>query len=335
MLHLEIYKLFKRKLVWIILVALFSYALYYDINISFDEDSHMPYELEKYEAAKGILTDERLGEFIENYQPAKYDAVKDRLMDENGKARKVEELFPDIGFDLHFGYFGGWGWHLSRLQDFIQYIFAFVILAFSATFTYEKECNMQEILFSTKNGRQAYTNAKVVAAFLITNLLCLLMLTMMVIPLFLKTKGVGWDTSIQMITWLSTSTLDMNNLELLFHTVFMSFLAINVILLITLTTSFLAKNPVAVMCVSLGILFFFAPDAMAVHVNNNIVNFITSLTPLNVIDVMNLTEQTPIQLGGIKIPCLTIAEVTYTLLLIAGGVFFLRVLTKHQRYYAS
>ena len=187
---------------------------------------------------------------------------------------------------------------------------------------------------STKHGRKKYIKAKVGTAFLITNLLCVFIIILILIPLFVTTKGVGWDTSIQMHAGLMTSTLDMNNLELLFHTIFISLVAINVILLITLSVSFLVKSPVAVMCVSFGILFLIRPDVMA-SFNNDIANLITSLTPLNVIDVINLAGQIPIQLGGLKIPCLTVAEVIYTLLLIAGGVFFFRVLTKHQTYYAS
>ena len=152
--------------------------------------------------------------------------------------------------------------------------------------------------------------------------------------MFVITKGVGWDTSIQMFTELLTSTLDMNNLELMFHTIFISLVVINAILLITLSVSFLLKSPVAVMCAGFGILFLIRPDMVAL-LNNDTASLITSLTPLNVIDVINLAQQIPIQLGGIKIPCLKVAEVSYTFILIAGGIFFLRVLTKHHRYYAS
>ncbi len=335
MLQLEIYKLFKRKSAWIIMLAIVLYGSYQAIPRSDAKESQtLQYQIKQQEAAKGILTDERLESFIKNYRMAEYDSIKDNFMDENGQIKKVKELFPNIGFKLHFGYSDYWKWRLSSLQDFIKYIFAFVIVVFSATFTYEKECGMQEILLSTKNGRKKYIKAKVVTAFLVTDLLCLLMIILTLLPLFAITKGVGWDTSIQMFTELMTSTLDMNNLGLLLHTIFISLVVINAILLITLSVSFLVKSPVAVMCAGFGILFLIRPDMMAL-LNNDIASLITSLTPLNVIDVINLAQQIPIQLGGIKIPCLTVAEVSYTLILIAGGVFFFRVLTKHQTYYAS
>jgi len=335
MLQLEIYKLFKRKLAWIIMLAIVLYGFYWAIP-KFDakERQTLQYQIKQQEAAKGILTDERLENFIKNYQMAEYDSIKDNFIDEKGQIKKVKELFPNIDFKLHFGYSDYWKWYLSSLQDFIKYIFAFVIVVFSATFTYEKECGMQEILLSTKNGRKKYIKAKVGTAFLVTNLLCLLIIILTLLPLFVITKGVGWDTSIQMFTELMTSTLNINNLGLLFHTIFISLVVINAILLITLSVSFLVKSPVAVMCAGFGILFLIRPDMMAL-LNNDIASLITSLTPLNVIDVINLAQQIPIQLGGIKIPCLTVAEVLYTLILIAGGVFFFRVLAKHQTYYAS
>ena len=335
MLQLEIYKLFKRKLAWIAILAIVLYGFYLAIpKFDAEESRTLQYQMKQQEASKGILTDERLENFIKNYRMAKYDPIKDNFVDENGQIKKIKELFPNIGFKLRIGHFGYWKLRLSILQDFIKYIFAFVIVVFSATFTYEKGCGMQEILLSTKNGRKKYIKAKVGTAFLVTNLLCLFIIILALLPLFAVTKGVGWDTSIQMFTELMTSTLDMNNLELLFHAIFLSLVVINALLLITLSVSFLVKSPVAVMCAIFGILFFIRPDMIAL-LNNDTASLITSLMPSNVIDVINLAQQVPIQLGGVKIPCLTVAEVLYTLILIAGGVFFFRVLTKHQSYYAS
>ena len=88
MLKLELYKLFKRKLVWVLLLVLLAYALYTDITDILDRDNErMQYELEQYEAAKGILTDERLESFYKDYEPAGFDDFEDGFV-EDGKLKR-------------------------------------------------------------------------------------------------------------------------------------------------------------------------------------------------------------------------------------------------------
>lgn len=353
MLKLEMYKILKRKLVWIILAFIFGLVAVYDgffiVNNYCLGGSEIgrrnDYELEQYEAAKGILTEEKLEDFYKKYKQNTFEDGRiwdeGNVFDENGNLMRADEIFPlsEYDFDIRFGYFKNWGWFLSsNIQERMKYLYAFVIVVFSALFTYEKECGMQEILLSTKNGRRTCTMAKVGAAFLITNGVCFFLFIIYTLELLCITKGmIGWDTSIQMITWLRNATYNMNNLGLMLHTFFLSLLAMNVALLITLTASFLAKNPVAAMCVSLAVLFLLHPDTLAldVHLDNMTVNHITSLLPMSVLEVQNLLEQVPLNISGHKLQFLTIAEVLYSLLLLVGGVMFFRLLPKNQKYYAS
>ena len=339
MFRLELHKIFKRKLVWIMslgLILLVLIQLFFTVKGNFSGENYkrIKYEIEKYESEKGILTDERIERFFENYQPKEYDYFIENFI-ENGVPKKLDEVFGGVAFDIHFGYYEEWIFYLEDLQKYMKYVFIFVVIAFSMIFTYEKECGMQEILLSTKNGRKKCTRAKVLAAFFITNTLYLFMLIIFLLPLFILTKGAGWDTSIQMVKWLKYSTLDMNNLDLLLHIIFMSFMAINVILIITLLASFMSKSPMVAMCISLGVLFFWRPDIIMAHVENDIVARITSLTPLNVIEVTNLVKQVPISIGSMKIHCLTIAEIIYSLMFVMGSIILFFGLKRHQKYYAS
>ena len=63
--------------------------------------------------------------------------------------------------------------------------------------------------------------------------------------------------------------------------------------------------------------------------------FDKGISPLNAIDCENLADQLPITIAGIKIQWIYIVEVLYCMLLAGGGIFFTRVLTKNQKYYAS
>ena len=334
MLQMEIYKLLKRKLVWGILVVLFLFAIFINIT-DFNRDiGRMQYELEKYEAAKGILTDARLQDFHRNYHPAEFDEFENSFM-ENGTLKKVSELYPDADFKLHFGYFSFWFRRLLTSNEFMQYVIAFVIIAFSMTFTYDRQCGMQEILLSTKNGRRKSVQAKIAAAVITTNIVCLLALILMFAPIFLLTKGIGLDTSVPITPSMKTSQFDVNYLTLVFHAVFITFMAVNVILMLTLIISFIAKSHMAAICATMIILAVLHPKCIAVTLGNHIINRITSLSPLAVVDILSTADQKPFWLDGLKIHCLTVAEIIYPLLLAAESILLICIVTKDWKYYAS
>lgn len=282
MLYLEAYKVFKRKLVWLVVMGIFLFVLLM-------EGAHDIY-----------------------------------FMTDGG----YEEL-QQLGFSYE------WEWFIDQFIAYAKFIPIFIAIAFSAIFTYDRECGMQEILLSTKRGRKTCTNAKVLLAFLATNIMLFLVLFLSLLGMLILTRGAGWDTSIQMTLWLMDSQLNMNYGILSLHTMYLSFIAINFILLVTLSASFLAKSPVVAMCVSLGILYIVRPDMVATFFDSAVANKIVSLTPLNVISSYNLAEQMPVAVGGVTIQWITVAEVLYTLLLIGGLFFFFKVLTRHQKYYAT
>lgn len=335
MLQLELYKLFKRKLVWVLLLVLLAYAIYTDITDILGRDNErMQYELEQYEAAKGILTDERLESFYKDYEPARFDDFEDGFL-EDGRLKKISEIYPDIDFDLHFGYSSYWAWRLVALGEFMMYVLAFVLVVFSMTFTYERQCGMQEILLYTKNGRRKAVWAKITGAVFTTNIVCLLALVLMLAPVFILTKGVGWDTSVQMTSWMRASQVDVNHLTLIFHTVFLSFMAVNAVLLLTLLISFVAKSSMVALCSTLIVLVVLYPNFLAVSLGNHVIARITSLSPLSVVNILNTIDQKPFQLGNLKIHCLTVAEIIYPLLLAVEGLLLFRIVARKQKYYVS
>ena len=334
MFKMEMYKLFKRKLVWGILLGLFLFAVFINITDFNRDTGRMQYELEQYEAAKGILTDERLQNFQKDYHPAEFDEFENGFM-ENGKLKKVSALYPGTDFELHFGYFSFWFRRLLTSNEFMQYVIAFVIVAFSMTFTYERQCGMQEILLSAKNGRIKSVQAKIAAAVITTNIVCLFTLILMFVPIFLLTKGTGWDTSVPVTPSMRTSQLDVNYLTLVLHAVFITFMVVNVILMLTLIISFLAKSHMVAICSTMIILIVLHPKCIAVTLGNHVINRITSLSPLAVADILSTADQKPFWLGGLKVHCLTAAEIIYPLLLAAEGILLFRVVIKEQKYHAS
>ena len=295
--------------------------------------------MELFERHNGILTDESAEEFWEDYKGILsneeiehiYYAYEHHYFDD-GELKRVKDTFPSIGFDIIFGYYEQWQLFLVDVISYMQYIPVFIAVTFSGIFTYDKSCGMQEIMLSARYGRKQCTKAKVLLAFLVTNIMFFLVALLSSIKMFLLTQGRGWNTSIQLSSWLRDSQVDISYGILWLHTLFLSFLAINVILFITLSVSFLAKSPTVAMCISLGVLFLLRPDVVQVLIaDKEMAGKVISLTPYNIISTYNLVRQTPV--GSVQ--WIYIVEAVYVVLLISGGIFFFKKLIKQYKYFAS
>jgi len=339
MLYLEAYKFFKRKLVCVLLIIIFFLvALSTAGNILYLLPNYgkLQQEVKTYEKYNGIFTESTARKFLEDYKETLSSDEMNEFISENAHLNAMTEALPNIGFDIIFGYYEQWLITLVDSIDQIQYIPVFIAIVFSGIFTYDKSCGMQEIMLSTPNGRKECTKTKVLLAFLVTNSIFLLIVLIEMLRMFILTQGKGWNTSIQLTLWLSDCSLNMNFLVLWLHTLFLSFLAINSILLITLSASFLARNPETAMCISLGVLFLLRPDVLDPFIADKaVISKIVSLTPYNIINTSNLVQQTPILIGKNTVQWIYVVEVVYTLLLAAGGFFFFHKLIKQQKYFAS
>ncbi len=339
MFYLEAFKFFKRKLVCVLLIGIFFLLIIASIgNILYLLPNYgkLQQKIETYEKYNGIFTESTAVKFLDDYNKIfSNDEMKD-FESENAHLEMLVDTLPEIDFDIVFGYYEQWLITLVDSIDQIQYILVFVAIVFSGIFTYDKSCGMQEIMLSTRNGRKKCTKTKVLLAFVVTNSLFLLTVLIALFRIFILTQGKGWNTSIQLALWLYDSSLDMSFGVLWLHTLFLSFLAINSVLLVTLTASFLSKNPETAMCISFGILFLLRPDFLNIFIADKaVISKIISLTPYNIIDTSNLAQQTPILIGQNTVQWIYIVELVYTLLLIAGGILFFKKLIKHYKYFAS
>lgn len=339
MFYLEAYKFFKRKSVCILLIGIFFLVVVLTIgNILYLIPNYgkIQEEIETYEKYNGKFTSETAEAFLKDYREILSSDGTKEFESENAHLKMLTDILPDIGFDIVFGYYEQWLITLVDSINQMQYIPIFIAIVFSGIFTYDKSCGMQEIMLSSRNGRKKCTKTKVLLAFLVTNSIFLLIILIAVFRIFILTQGRGWNSSIQLALWLYDSSLDMSFGILWLHTLLLSFLAINSILLVTLTASFLSKNPETAMCISLGVLFLLRPDVLDIFIADKaVISKIVSLTPYNIINASNLAQQTPILIGNSAVQWVYIVEVVYALLLAAGGIFFFRKLIKQQKYFAS
>lgn len=338
MLKLERYKLFKRKIVMLVITGIFLIILSQEVN-TIREYKYYQQDIELMQKHKGIYTDLKFEKFY------KY---AEKVLNESGvlyykcyyfegeRQKTKEEIFNSADFDIHFGYFNGWFDLFYKLIIYLKCIPIFIVIAFASIFSYENECGMQEILLSTKNGRKECGKAKLKIAFIVTNVFFIIIVFIPLIHMLFMVKGIGWDSSIQMLNWLMDSKLDINNLFMFMHTVFLAFLSINFSVLVTLVISLKVRNPAIAMCISLGILYAIRNDIInIIFYENKIASYIVSVTPVNVLDGLHIAGLEPVKVAGITIQWLYIAEALYIILLAAGIVTFYRVLKNNQKYYAE
>lgn len=342
MLWQEMKKILKRKIVFAIFIGIF-------LLLNAGEMYYGSYQLSNYEnMQKGIglldkysgeLTDERMDAFWkEYYQTFPDEEYMDNLTiypDDWEKYHSVNALFPDITFPLTFG--NAWIWvdALTNYQTNIKYLPIFIVAAFAPLFSNERDCNMLPILLGCTYGRGKCTRAKVSAAFLMTNLLFLIVTLLSFARLFVLTKAKGYDTSIQI--WRAAfgdCQIQMTFGGLAVHSIISSFLAINLILLLVLCAAFRAKSPLTVMGVTIGLLYAIRTDVIYVIFQNLTVDRIISLLPMNVVNTINsVGNLSSITIGSIQMPWIVTLEIIYLILVIAAGIFFFRVVARRKKYY--
>ena len=343
MLWQEMKKILKRRIVLVIFTSIFLLLIigemYYG-SYQLSNYENMQKEIELLEKYKGKLTDERMEAFWEEYYQIfpneEYISNLTIYPDDWSEHPSVEELFPDITFPITFG--NAWSWvdALISYSTYIKYIPIFIVAAFAPLFSHERDCGMLSVLLGCKNGREKCTRSKVSAAFLITNLLFLIVTVLSFVRLFLLAGSAGYDTSIQI--WqnvFGNCQIDITFGGLAIHSIISSFLAINLILLLVLCAAFRAKNPLAVMGVSIGLLYVLRTDIISVIFQNLAADRIVSLLPLNVVDTINSASNLSfLTIGNIQIPWMNILEIIYVVLVIAVSIFFFRVVAGRKKYYS-
>lgn len=340
MLWQEMKKIMKRKIVWSVFIGIFLLLAIGEIYYGSGQVSNenMKKEIHLLDKYKGELTDERMEAFWEEYDQIFPDEGYTNYLTISphdwAEHPSTKELFPDITFPITFG--NAWTWvdALVSYKTYIKYLPIFIVTAFAPLFSNERDCGMLSILLGCKNGRETCTKAKVTAAFLLTNLLFLTITILSFTRTFLLAGIAGYDTNIQI--WrvcFQGCQMDITFGELAIHSIIISFLVMNFILLLVLCAAFRAKNPLTVMGVAIGLLYAIRTDIISVIFQNLTADRIVSLLPLNAVDTINSAGNlSSLTLGSIQIPWMYILEIIYGILLAATGIFFFRVAAGHKKY---
>ena len=139
---------------------------------------------------------------------------------------------------------------------------------------------------------------------------------------------------IQSATILNDNAFKADYMELVLHMVFLSFISVNIVLLLVLLVSFLSKNTFVSICIILGILYIVRPDILSMFLGINKAWYIILFAPVNAMNVLDIVRYPPVIISGNIVQWVYIIELVYSIILAAGIIFFNTAIAKRQKYYA-
>lgn len=157
-----------------------------------------------------------------------------------------------------------------------------VILVCSLVFSCDTSRNMNQLLLSTKFGRNKLTIAKIMVATLISIFVFLFIQVISLVAFYIYNSGfTGWDTSIQtnFSLELFSFPVELNHLQVFLLAIALHFISLLAIVGITIYVSSITRSPFSSLIIALGL--FLLPKAITQLIKRGIVYQLLNLFPIN------------------------------------------------------
>lgn len=361
MLYGEVYKICKRKLVFLMTLILFIAAfIFFKIDGGYTSPASVAckengkiitgkeavnYNKKIALSYNGKITDGLLEQIHNDY--AKAPKADFYGSDENNSTfgyfksffnidkidyHSVKEVYPDYKGDLNYGFADCWRALYTSISRILELFPLFIIMA-APLFSYERECGMNELLAVVGNGKDILARYKVKAAFIVMNFILVSNIALILFMYFIAYGTDGYDTSIQCgnYTYFSMSVMDCSYLQLVLHTIILGIAGCNVLLSIIIFISLKVKKPVACFGISLIVTYFLSYSVLHKFTNNSVFEAILALIPVNVFDTYTLVNINSI--FGMKpvIGYFIVLEI-YCVIVIVFIIYSICRLFKKERY---
>ena len=193
----------------------------------------------------------------------------------------------EIGFiqfqaPLKIGSFVTWKDLFSVTSHLFILTSIIAILVSSLVFSSDTSRNMNQLLLSTKFGRNKLTIARIMTATLISILVFLFIQVISLVAFFIYNSGfTGWDTSIQtnFSLELFTFPVELNHLQVFCLAIALHFISLLAIVGITIYVSSITRSPFSSLIIALGL--FLLPKAFTQLIKRGIVYQLLNLFPIN------------------------------------------------------
>lgn len=178
------------------------------------------------------------------------------LMLEDLKLRSIKELgFKEFGKPLKIGNYAPW-LDLYKVQGNVSILVSFlVILVCSLMFSDDKAKNMNQVLLTTKYGRNKLIRAKIGVAFLFSLVLFIVFQMAAYFAFSIIYDTSGWSSSIQtnLDLGLFSFPLEWNHLQVYFWFLFLQFTGLLFTAGVTLLMSSILNSPLSVLSFSISL----------------------------------------------------------------------------------
>ncbi|WP_088053225.1 ABC transporter permease subunit [Virgibacillus dakarensis] len=218
-----------------------------------------------------------------------YSKMNDAM--EQGEKITIDQInlktMKDIGFTqfqmpLKIGSFVTWK-DLFKVTSHLFILTSIIaILICSLVFSSDTSRNMNQLLLSTKFGRNKLTISKIIAATLISIFVFLFIQVISLGAFYVYNSGFsGWDTSIQtnFSLELFSFPVEINHLQVFCLAVVLHFFSLLTIVGITIFVSSITRSPFSALTISLGL--FFLPKALTQLFKRGMVYKLLNLFPIN------------------------------------------------------
>ncbi|GGB54893.1 hypothetical protein GCM10011409_35620 [Lentibacillus populi] len=218
-----------------------------------------------------------------------YSKMNDAM--EQGEKITIDQInlktIKDIGFTqfqmpLKIGSFVTWKDLFKVTSDLFILTSIIAILICSFVFSSDTSRNMNQLLLSTKFGRNKLTISKIIAATLISIFVFLFIQVISLGSFYVYNSGfTGWDTSIQtnFSLELFSFPVEINHLQVFCLAVVLHFISLLSIVGITIFVSSITRSPFSALTISLGL--FFLPKALTQLFKRGMVYKLLNLFPIN------------------------------------------------------
>jgi len=301
----------------------------------------LQYNKNRIEKYKGVLTNELIEEVLQSYKETEsinhVTLYFENFRLENQTHITVENAYPYATSALTYGFSAGWETFLrKRLQ--IMTVFPLILMVlFCPLFPYEYQCGMSSVLLTTKNGKIKSAKAKILIAFIITNITFLVVTGLQALLYYIRYGIEGYDTSIQvgLYNYFNLSALSFNYLDLSLNTLFLNLLGINMILLIIIGVSIKSYNSIQSLLISVLLCYSFSPELISRIFSNMTAFYVISLHPINSLDTKNIACLDYVDFLGRENAWINFLQIFYIVLIGLGLFYVCKVMVKKQKYYSD
>ena len=299
----EIDKIIKNKtFIGALIVSLFVLAgilfigFYYS-QLQGPHQGNMDRYHKNVEEHTGDFTDQKvrevLGDYVDKFQSSEYKGTSDLFswemadtffpkdediylemndaMEQNEKItidqidlKTIKEIgFTSFATPLKFGSYVTWYDLFKVIGHLFILTSMIVILICSLVFSSDTSRNTNQLLLTTKFGRNKLTISKIIAATLISIFVFLFIQVISLGAFYVYNNGfTGWDTSIQTNFKLELFDfpVEINQLQVFFLAIALHFISLLAIVGITTFVSSITNSPFSSLAISLGL--FFLPAAL-------------------------------------------------------------------------